>query len=327
MMKYFVISIIYLTICRISLGFQSLISKHKDYKLLTYRTLNIKRYSSKADIEIPYSWRNKWYAVCFEENLPKGNSLPLAYSIYSHALVLWRDLDNQIRCVQDHCPHRSAKLSEGRIRDGNIECLYHGWQFKGDNGACIKIPQLEIGASIPALSCITSYPVQVHEDIVWVYLDPTKVATSSLPPVPSTMNNELGNDLLLPRHQREFDKYDFQIDLPYEHSYLVENLIDPAHIPISHDRMSGGGKRENAQPYDMIIDNDSFNENGFTGRFRETRGKGGSTTSSNSSGVDGVTNKTWTEITLEAPGVVRYRTEVKKDKRNIVFAAALHCMP
>ena len=40
---------------------------------------------------------------------------------------------------------------------------------------------------------------------------------------------------------------DFQIDLPYDHSYLVENLIDPAHIPISHDATSGGGKRENAQ--------------------------------------------------------------------------------
>ena len=32
---------------------------------------------------------------------------------------------------------------------------------------------------------------------------------------------------------------DFQIDLPYDHSYLVENLIDPAHIPISHDATSG----------------------------------------------------------------------------------------
>ena len=45
---------------------------------------------------------------------------------------------------------------------------------------------------------------------------------------------------------------DFQIDLPYDHSYLSENLLDPAHIPISHDATEGGGKRENAQPYKMI---------------------------------------------------------------------------
>ena len=51
----------------------------------------------------------------------------------------------------------------------------------------------------------------------------------------------------------EYVVNDFQIDLPYDHSYLVENLIDPAHIPISHDATSGGGKRENAQAYEMWI--------------------------------------------------------------------------
>jgi hypothetical protein len=36
---------------------------------------------------------------------------------------------------------RSAKLSEGQITDGNLECLYHGWQFNGA-GTCVKIPQV-----------------------------------------------------------------------------------------------------------------------------------------------------------------------------------------
>ena len=45
------------------------------------------------------------------------------------------------------------------------------------------------------------------------------------------------------------DVYDFVVELPYDHSYLVENLADPAHIPISHDRTPGGGKRENAEAY------------------------------------------------------------------------------
>ncbi|KAF9681340.1 hypothetical protein SADUNF_Sadunf06G0215800 [Salix dunnii] len=37
-------------------------------------------------------------------------------------------------------------------------------------------------------------------------------------------------------------------ELPYDHSILLENLMDPAHIPISRDRTDLSAKRENAQP-------------------------------------------------------------------------------
>ncbi|KAL3587151.1 hypothetical protein D5086_014018 [Populus alba] len=37
-------------------------------------------------------------------------------------------------------------------------------------------------------------------------------------------------------------------ELPYDHSILLENLMDPAHIPISHDRTDLSAERENAQP-------------------------------------------------------------------------------
>lgn len=37
-------------------------------------------------------------------------------------------------------------------------------------------------------------------------------------------------------------------ELPYDHSILLENLMDPAHFPISHDRTDFSAKREAAQP-------------------------------------------------------------------------------
>lgn len=257
-----------------------------------------------------YDWEKKWYAVCFEENFPSGNALPLAYSVFGRPLVLWRDEAHRIRCVTDKCPHRAAKLSEGRVRDGKIECLYHGWQFDGGSGQCTLIPQLEERAVIPSLSCVVPYHVEVNEGIVWVYMDPS-APPGTLPPIPSSIGFELGEDMKLPARKRTYQTYDFQIDLPYDHSFLVENLIDPAHIPISHDRTSGGGMRENAQPYEMVVDEESFCADGFTARFRETRQL-----------------KPWTEIKMEAPGIVSYRSVVKaKDGSDIQFSAALHCMP
>ena len=54
-------------------------------------------------------------------------------SIFGEPLVLWRSEDNgDVYCANDVCPHRSSALSEGRVRDGKIECYYHGWQFDGE---------------------------------------------------------------------------------------------------------------------------------------------------------------------------------------------------
>jgi nitrite reductase/ring-hydroxylating ferredoxin subunit len=52
--------------------------------------------------------------------------------------------------------HRSAKLSEGQVTDGRLECLYHGWQFEG-SGACTKIPQ------VPYLSTSMSISISISK--------------------------------------------------------------------------------------------------------------------------------------------------------------------
>ena len=57
-------------------------------------------------------------------------------SIFGEPLVLWRSEDNgDVHCANDICPHRSSALSEGRVRDGKLECYYHGWQFDGERGS------------------------------------------------------------------------------------------------------------------------------------------------------------------------------------------------
>ena len=93
--------------------------------------------------------------------------------------------------------------------------------------------------------------------------------------------------------------------------YLVENLLDPAHIPISHDRTQGGGKRENAQAFKMTIDKSSISAKGFKGTYQNTRLK-----------KDGSPAPV-SELNFDAPGIVRYFTDVK----GLQFGAALHCMP
>ncbi|KAJ6383109.1 hypothetical protein OIU77_031520 [Salix suchowensis] len=106
---------------------------------------------------------------------------------------------------EDRCPHRLAKLSEGQLIDGRLECLYHGWQFEGGRATVSRY--LSFLQMLKFLSQLVSEPMTPG------FKDSSAVH-----------------------------------ELPYDHSILLENLMDPAHIPISHDRTDLSAKRENAQP-------------------------------------------------------------------------------
>src|SRR3954470_11264130 len=56
-------------------------------------------------------------------------------------VLLGRRRDGLAFALRDICPHRAAPLSAGTIRDGTVECPYHGWRF-GADGVCAHIPSL-----------------------------------------------------------------------------------------------------------------------------------------------------------------------------------------
>lgn len=251
---------------------------------------------------LDYDWKTQWYALTFNSYIPNpsesAEAVPAA--VFGHPLVLWRSEDDgEVHCADDVCPHRSAALSEGRLRDGNLECLYHGWEFES-KGQCVRIPQLEKGAEIPKRACLKMRPCVIVEGLVWAWMGDEAPTTE-----PPRQNDGLDD---WTGEKKGCFVNDVQIDLPYDHSYLAENLIDPAHVAISHDRTQGGDVRENAQPYEMILDKDSISSQGFTGKFRYADKE----------------NATWINLKFEAPGIIR---QTGNPRGKIQFGAALHCMP
>lgn len=71
---------------------------------------------------------------------------------------------------------RLAPLSEGRIHEsGHLQCTYHGWQFDA-SGSCTNIPQIgddkaHATACSSPRACVETYPVQVLQDMLWVFAD------------------------------------------------------------------------------------------------------------------------------------------------------------
>lgn len=77
--------------------------------------------------------------------------------------------------------------------------------------------------------------MKVSQEVIWVWLaDKATADTSKIP--------------WFEHYEREgFQQISTIHELPYDYSILLENLMDPAHIPISHDRTDQSAKRENAQ--------------------------------------------------------------------------------
>ena len=78
---------------------------------------------------------DQWMAIARSDAV---KTEPLRVMVGGQPLVLFRSA-GQLHCLTDYCPHRAAPLSGGKIKDGLIECPYHGWRFDGA-GRCKLIP-------------------------------------------------------------------------------------------------------------------------------------------------------------------------------------------
>lgn len=81
-----------------------------------------------------------WWPVATSDELRTGQAL--ARSLLDLPMVLFRDSSGRAVAQADRCPHRHAPLSAGCVRDGEVQCPYHGWRFD-PQGRCTKVPGLD----------------------------------------------------------------------------------------------------------------------------------------------------------------------------------------
>tara|TARA_Y100000389_G_scaffold70584_1_gene67267 strand:- start:6787 stop:8061 length:1275 start_codon:yes stop_codon:yes gene_type:complete len=164
-----------------------------------------------------------WLPIGSKSSLPNK---PVPLKIANDNYVVWKNSKNQKwSVVRDACSHRLAPLSQGRIDDasGCIECPYHGWQFD-ENGKCVKIPQAsgnEKGKNV------NSVEIMETGDILW-----GRFVIGATEKHFDTKPNEIFPELDNVSHV-------ITRELPYSFDFLVENFMDPAHIPFAHHGLQG----------------------------------------------------------------------------------------
>src|SRR5262245_31074696 len=61
---------------------------------------------------------------------------PFGVKIAGTPVVLFRGKAGEARALVDRCPHRGVALSLGKVKDGCIECPFHGWRLEGSGQVC-----------------------------------------------------------------------------------------------------------------------------------------------------------------------------------------------
>jgi len=152
-----------------------------------------------------------WYAVAYSEQL--GADQTFATRLWGEPLVLYRPSADEVVCVRDSCPHRSAPLSMGDVQDGVLRCFYHGWGF-GSEGKCVNVPTMGSSGRAPSNLCAKNLAVVESDGVLWVWRGHPLAADASK----------------LPRHAIAEQTFavDTTLDYACEWTRVMENHLAPS---------------------------------------------------------------------------------------------------
>jgi phthalate 4,5-dioxygenase oxygenase subunit len=114
--------------------------------------------------------RRYWQPVALSEELPAG-AAPISMKILGEDLVLFRDDKGRVGLLGIHCSHRGTDLSYGRVEDGGLRCLYHGWLYD-IGGRCLQQPGEPGGGEHRDAIRHPAYPCKETGGVIFTYLGP-----------------------------------------------------------------------------------------------------------------------------------------------------------
>jgi nitrite reductase/ring-hydroxylating ferredoxin subunit len=92
-----------------------------------------------------------------------------AVRLLGQDFVLFRDPQGRYGLLDRACPHRGADLAFGRLEDGGLRCVFHGWLFDAA-GRCLETPAEPDGSTLCRKVRVGRYPVIERSGILFAYL-------------------------------------------------------------------------------------------------------------------------------------------------------------
>ncbi len=196
-----------------------------------------------------------WHPVLAASEL---GQTPVGVSLLGQDVVLWREArrsgqDTRVHAWADHCPHRGAKLSLGKVlvldSGAVLQCPYHGWQFAGQAvgtvvsqacGRCVHVPSAP-AFEPPASHTATVFDARERNGLIWVRL--ARPTTTDMPAY-------LHEPPMFPAWE---DRLFRQVVCgPYtvraSAARVIDNFLDLTHFGFVHDGWLGDAAHAQVQP-------------------------------------------------------------------------------
>ncbi len=183
-----------------------------------------------------------WHPIAIVDDLAGDGPHPVRLLGIDWALFR-PDATQPWSLIVDTCPHRLAPLTAGTIRNGTLECAYHGWCFAPD-GTCVDIPALGPSATLPPTACVDS-AAEVTEayGMLWASIE---APVAPLPTVP------------------EYDDPAYGLArLPVSTwnasaGQMADNFLDVGHFPFIHTATIGDAQDLVVGDFEVVRDGWGF---------------------------------------------------------------------
>ena len=164
--------------------------------------------------------RRYWQPAALAEELPQGGA-PLPVRLLGEDLALFRDDQGRPGLLAIHCSHRGADLSYGRVEDGGLRCIYHGWLYD-IKGHCLEQPGEPAGSTFHERIRHRAYPCREVAGVILAYMGP-------------------GEPPLVPAYQwftlPESHRFVTKIFQDCNHLHANEGNYDPVHLSFLHRQL------------------------------------------------------------------------------------------
>jgi len=173
------------------------------------------------------NFKDFWYAVA--ESKDVQHDRVIGAKLLGEWVALFRDTEGNAVAIEDRCLHRAAQLSKGRVRDGCLQCAYHGWVYDG-SGRVVRVPSEGPNAK-PASRRARAFAVREVDDYVYVRL--CESAGAELTPFRIPHYREKGWGAIRLRNR-------FKNNV----TNCVENFVDIPHTAFVHPKIFRVTKNE-----------------------------------------------------------------------------------
>ncbi|MGI8907906.1 MAG: nitrite reductase small subunit NirD [Candidatus Sumerlaeaceae bacterium] len=146
-----------------------------------------------------------WQTVCRADDIPAAGARVLHIS--GIEIALFRTRHGAILALENRCPHKGGKLSEGIVADHTVLCPLHGWRIDMVTGEAVN----------PDKGCVKRYPITVRDGDVLVRLDEEPTNRTMLPLCDAVGSHADTQRPKLGRRRatvEDFTLHDFDRDIP-----------------------------------------------------------------------------------------------------------------